>query len=284
MNKKYVALTALALFLSVPFNANAEGKDGVAANINGEKITVKDIRDGYEGNEQVKSQIKFPDFYEKTLDIIVNTKVLSQAAKAAKTEDTDEFKKQLEIAKDELARRIYLEKKVNEKVTDGAVKKLYEEYKKNFKSETEIKAKHILVDTDAKAKEVIAKLKDGGNFDTLAKEYSKEPADLGYFTKSMMVPEFGNPVFSMKKGQYSVSPIKTQYGFHIVLVEDLRPSKAADFKTAEPQLKGLLAQQSVGEIFAELSKNAKIEKYSLSGKLLPNTPAPAAAPAAAPAN
>lgn len=268
-----MAVAAIALMLACPFNAKAEGKDGVAAVVNGEKITVAEMKQAYEDNKQIKDSISFKDFYGKTLDVFVNGKVLYQAAVADKVTETAAYKRQLEMAKEEIARKLYLEKKVEAKITDAEVKKLYADYKSKFKSEPEMKAKHILVESDAKAKEVISKLKKGGNFDALAKEYSKEPAELGYFTKSMMVPEFGNAAFALKKGQYSQSPVKTQYGYHVIFVEELRNSQPLPMKEVEPQLKAMLTQQAVGQVFQDVFKKAKIEKYDADGKVLPNEPA-----------
>ncbi|MDR1026427.1 MAG: peptidylprolyl isomerase [Lactobacillus sp.] len=273
MQKKCLALTVAALLVSVSFNANAEGKNGIAAVVNGEKITVAELKQGYESNKQIKEQVSFKDFYEKALDIFVNGKMLYQAAEGEKITQSPEYKKQLAIAQEEIARKIYIEKKVNAKVNDTAVKKLYDDYKKNFQAEKEMKAKHILVDSETTAKEVIAKLKKGGNFDTLAKEYSKEPAELGYFTKGMMVPEFGNAAFTLKKGEYSQTPVKTQFGYHVIMVEDMRDAKPLPLKTIEPQLKGLLTQQAIAEVLQTLTKNAKIEKYDFNGNVIPNTPA-----------
>lgn len=273
MQKRYAAVAALSLLIMNPLNANAAGKGGVAATVNGENITVAEMKQGYEDNRQINEKVSFDDFYAKALDIYVNGKLLYQAAVAADVLDSPIYKRQVEQAKEEIARKVYLEQKVDKKVSDAEVKKLYNEYKSNFKAQKEVKAKHILVDSDAKAKEVIAKLKKGEKFDALAKEYSKEPAELGYFTKQMMVPEFGEAAFAMKKGQYSKTPVKTQFGYHVIMVEDVRDAKALPLKEVEPQLKGMLTQQAIGEIFNNLNKAAKIERYSLDGKTLPNQPA-----------
>ena len=140
-----------------------------------------------------------------------------------------------------------------------------------------MKARHILVDSESKANEVIAKLKKGSDFNTLAKEYSKEPADLGYFTKGMMVPEFGNAAFALKKGQISTKPVKTQFGYHVIIADDIRDSKALPLKDVKPQIEAMLTQQVIGETLKGLNDKATIAKYSLDGKDLPATPAEASA-------
>lgn len=275
MQKRYAALAIMSLMM-FSANANAEGKNGVAAVVNGEEISVAEIRQGYEDNKQIKAKVPFNEFYAKALDVFVNGKLIYQAAEAEDITNSPEFKKQLEIAKEELARKVYLEKKVAAKLNDAEINKVYNDYKKNFKSQKEMKARHILVDSEAKAKEVIEKLKKGSKFDTLAKEYSKEPADLGYFTKGMMVPEFGNAAFALKKGQISTKPVKTQFGYHVIIADDIRDSKALPLKDVKPQIEAMLTQQVIGETLKGLSDKATVAKYGLDGKALPAAAAPAA--------
>lgn len=265
MQKKYIALAVLGLILTAG-NARAEGKDGVAAVVNGDKITVKELKDGYNENPQIKNQVSFNDFYDKGLEVFVNARLVLQAAEKDGIKDTEEFKKQLKVISDELARRMYLEKMAVKKVTDAEVQKLYKQYKDSFKPQMEVKAKHILVDSEDLAKEIITKLKKGAKFDDLAKEYSKDKADLGYFTKDMMVKEFGDAAFSMKKGTTSKTPVKTQFGYHIISVEDSRETKPMTVKEAEPQLKSMLAQGAIASTIEDLRKSGKVEEYSLDGK------------------
>ena len=268
MQKKYLVTAVLSLLLVNPALSTAEGKDGVAAVVNGEKITVSDIRQTYEANPQVKAQMPFDEYYNRALDYAVSTKLVDQAAAKAKITETKEYKKQLEIAKKELAKKVYIESQVDKNISDADLNKLYDEYKGSFKPEKEIKAKHILVDNEATAKEVIAKLKKGGNFDTLAKQYSKDASDLGYFTEGTMVPEFSEAAFKLKKGQYTQTPVKTQYGYHIIKVEDIRDTKPADFKTVRPQLKPILAEKAIVQTIGGLNEKASMQKYDLKGQPL----------------
>jgi peptidyl-prolyl cis-trans isomerase C len=264
-----VVVVAVASFVSFKvYNANAADK-GVAAKINGEVIYINDLKQSYADHPQIKNSVPFEEFYAKTLDVFVNSKLVYQAAQAAKIEDSAEYQRQLVTAKEDLARKLYLEKQVEERVNEDAIKKLYDEYTSKFESQKEIKAKHILVDSADKANEVIAKLKKGGDFVKLAKEYSKDQVDLGYFTKDMMVPEFSNAAFKMNKGEYSKTPVKTEFGYHVILVEDVRASKPLELKEVEPQLKNMVTQQVIAQIFEDLRKNAKVEKYTLEGEIIP---------------
>lgn len=264
-----VVVVAVASFVSFKvYNANAGGDKGVAAKINGEVVYVNDLKQSYADHPQIKDRVSFEEFYAKTLDVFVNSKLVYQAAEKAKIEETPEYKRQLVTAKEDLARKLYLEKLVDERVNDAAIKKLYDEYTSEFESQKEIKAKHILVDSEDKAKEVISKLKKGEDFVKLAQEYSKDQVELGYFTEQMMVPQFSKAAFSMNKGEYSKTPVKTDFGYHVILVEDIRASKPLPLKDIEPQLKNMVSQKVIAEIFEDLLNNAKVEKYTLEGELI----------------
>lgn len=268
MQTKYVALAVMGALVLGSAQARAEGKDGVAAVVNGEKITVAELRDAYNANKDIKAKYSFEDFYGKAVEVFVNGKLVYQAAKAEGIENSPEYKKQLNIAKEELARKIYLEQQVEKKISDAEVKKVYNEYKNSFKTEKEVSAKHILADSDAKAKEVIAKLNNGENFDKLAKEYSREPAELGYFTKDVMVPEFGKAAFALKKGEYTKAPVKTQFGYHVILVEDVRDAKPLSYEKAKPQLKAMMTQGALSQIFNDVNQKGKITRYDLKGNVM----------------
>ena len=267
MQKKYAMLAVLSILMLNPLNASAAGKNGVAAEVNGQKVMVSAIKDAYEMNPAAQKQLSFEEFYDKVLDVYINGVMLYQAAEKSGVENSPEYKKQLKVLKEELASKIYLEQQVDKKITQAKIKEVYNEYKEQFKPEKEVKAKHILVSDEKTANEVIAKLKKGEKFDELAKEYSLDKAsDLGYFTKDVMVPEFSKAAFAMKKGQYSKAPVKTKFGYHVILVEDSRMTKPADLKTVEPQIKMQLSREAANDIFKEINSKAKIVKYSYDGK------------------
>lgn len=276
MKKKYIISTTAGVIFavvaaSVAFKACAA--NGVAARVNGEVITVDEIKKAYEANPQIKAQVPFDEFYIKAVDVFVNGKLLYQAAHEAKVEELPVYKEQIKAASEDLARKVYLENVVVEKVNDKAVKDFYEnQYIKGFTSKKEVKAKHILVDDEATAKNIIQELNKGGDFDKLAKKYSKDQADLGWFTEDIMVPEFSKAAFAMSKGTFSEKPVKTEFGWHVILVEDMRDSKPLPFKDIEPQIRNLMSQKFIAETFDSLADKAQIEKYDLKGRKLPSAP------------
>ncbi len=273
MKNNYLAL-ALVSAAVLSSNAYAEGKNGVAAVVNGEEITVAEVKKGYDENPQIKAKVPFDEFYGKALDIYVNGKLIYQAAVEDGIMDTQAYKDQLKTAQEDVARKVYLEKRIKAEITDADINKAYNEYKSKFKPQKEVKARHILVSSEAQAKDIIAQLKKGAKFNDLGKKYSKDNSvDLGYFTKEMMVPEFGNAAFAMKKGQISKTPVKTQFGYHIIAVDDTRTTKPLPLKEVKPQIEAMLSQQAVAKVFKDLNENGKVERYSLDGKALPNMPA-----------
>lgn len=270
--KKYLlsasAIVVVAVAAAYSFKVCAEKSEGVAARVNGEVISVEEIKKGYNENPQIAAQVPFDQFYNKAVDIFINGKLMYQAATNAKVQESEAYKAQLKTAKEDLARKVYVEQILAEKVNDEAVKKVYEDdYVKNFKSRKEVKAKHILVSDAKAANEVIGKLKKGEDFEKLAKEVSLDKSvDLGYFSENVMVPEFTKAAFSMEKGSYSKEPVKTQFGYHVILVEDFRDSTPLPLKDVEPQIKNFLSQKVVAETFDNLYKTGTIVKYDLDGK------------------
>ena len=130
-------------------------------------------------------------------------------------------------------------------LSDEAERKVYDEAVKQVKNEEEVHARHILVPTEDEAKAILAQLKGGADFATLAKEKSKDPGaaeggDLGYFTKEQMVPEFSEVAFKLGKGQLS-DPVKTQFGWHIIKVEDKRTRPTPTFEQVKPQIENYVA-------------------------------------------
>src|SRR5690606_25587606 len=130
--------------------------------------------------------------------------------------DTPEYKERLEQVKSQLVKQVFLEKMLKEKVPDSAVKKEYEEFRKANAGQEEMRARHILVSTEAEARQVVKDLEGGAKFEDLAAQRSTGPSaqnggDLGYFTKGEMVPEFSEAAFGLKNGEYTKEPVKTQF-------------------------------------------------------------------------
>jgi peptidyl-prolyl cis-trans isomerase C len=149
-------------------------------------------------------------------------------------------------------------------MTDDSMHKIYDEAIKQTPNEEEVHARHILVPTEGEAKDIEAQLKKGGDFAALAKEKSKDPGaadggDLGYFTKEQMVPEFAEAAFKLEKGQTS-DPVKTQFGWHIIKLEDKRIKPTPTFDQVKGQLQSYVARRAQAELVDKLRKTATIER------------------------
>jgi len=275
-----VSALAIAAVLAMPL-ARAQD-DPVVARVNGTDVRQSDLAAAEEdlgGNiPQMTPEAKRDYLITFVGDMIL----VAKAAEAKKMGDTDDFKKKLAYARTKLLMEQLLQSEAKAAVNDAAMHKVYDEAIGQMKKETEVHARHILVETEDEAKAVVAELKKGTDFAELAKAKSKDPGsadggDLGYFTKDQMVPEFSEVAFKLDKGQLS-EPVKSQFGWHVIKVEDKRERQPPEFEKVKDQLENFLVRKSQSELITKLRAEGKIERVGAAA-----TPAPAA-PAAPPAD
>jgi peptidyl-prolyl cis-trans isomerase C len=196
------------------------------------------------------------------LSYLIDVNVLSRAAEAKKIDQAPAFPQKLAFARKKVLVEALLEQEAKAAVSDKDIKKFYDE---NLKPQNEVHARHILVETDTQAKEVIAKLKGGADFAQLAKEVSKDPGsdggDLGYITKDQVVAEFGEAAFKLEKGKIS-DPVKSQFGWHVIKVEDKRERKPPPFDAVKDRIKVVLLQKANEEFVTKARQGAKIERLT----------------------
>lgn len=268
MSKRFpliLATAATLLTLAMP----AQAEDGVAAIVDGEKIYTKDVSKAIE-SLPIKDA-KTEEVYPLVLEQIINEKLIDNATTDAKITESEDYKKRLDIIRAQLAKQMYLESAVKDKISDKAVKAEYDKFKKANKGKTEVHARHILVPTEEEANQVIKDLDGGAKFEDLAAKRSSGPAaanggDLGYFAEEEMVPEFSKAAFALKKGEYSKKPIKTNFGYHVIKVEDKRERKVPEMEQVEMAIRNKLGQEALQELADDLRTSAKIEKFDLNGK------------------
>jgi peptidyl-prolyl cis-trans isomerase C len=158
-------------------------------------------------------------------------------------------------------KRQFFKKNVVDAVTEDEVKARYDQEVAALPKQEEVRARHILVKTEEEAKQIIADLDAGKDFIEIAKEKSTDPnktegGDLGYFTKGRMVPEFEEVAFALEKGTYTKTPVQTQFGFHVILVEDNRDAPPPAFEAVEQQVRQLVMRDK----YLELIEKAKTEQ------------------------
>ena len=254
-----------AALLSAPLAAaRAQDNDAVVARVNGVEIRDSDIAFAEEeigGNmPSVPPQQKRDYLINYLVDVIV----LSQAAEKQKLNERADVKHRLAFDHNRLLMESLLQDAGKSALSDEAEHKVYDEAIKQVKNEEEVHARHILVENEDEAKAILAQLKGGADFATLAKEKSKDPGaaeggDLGYFTKEQMVPEFAEVAFKLNKGQLS-DPVKTQFGWHIILVEDKRIKPTPTFEQVKPQIDNYIAHRAQAELVENLRKTATVER------------------------
>jgi len=213
-----------------------------------------------------KSQINGdPDIKNRMVENLVVEELFVQEAEKTGVSKDKEFQNGLERARRQLLAQKYLQKSVQPKITDANVKKFFDSNKARY-SQNEVHAQHVLLKEESEAKEVLEKAKKGEDFETLAKKYSKDPSaaqnggDLGFFTRSRMVPQFADKAFSMKKGEIS-EPVKSPFGYHIIKVLDARDGKPVKFDEIKDQVKGDYQNESINELIASLKKANKVTVY-----------------------
>ena len=220
---------------------------------------------------------------ENVLAFLIDMKIVAKAAEDKKVENSDEFKKRLAFARNRLLMDSLLATEGKAATTDEAMKKVYDDAAKQITGEQEVHARHILVETEDEAKAVKAELKKGADFAELAKKKSKDPGasdggDLGFFTKDQMVPEFSAVAFALEPGKIS-DPVKSQFGWHIIKVEEKRNRKPPDFDQVKGQIETYVTRKAQAEYVAKLREAAKIERMDQAGRSRPSTDAkPDAAP------
>lgn len=275
MSMRYpLTLAAVAALLALAMPVQAE--EGVAAIVNGDKIYTKDVNKAIE-TMGVKSA-DAEKLYPMVLEQIVNEKLIEEAVAKAKVTDSEDYKKRLDVLKVQLAKQMYLENALKDKISDKAVKAEYEKFKKENAGKTEIHARHILVPTEEEAKQVIKDLDGGAKFEELAAKRSSGPAatnggDLGYFAKEDMVPEFSKAAFALKKGEYTKTPVKTGFGWHVIKVEDKRERAVPEQAQLEMPIRNKLGQEALVGLAEKLRADAKVEKFDLKGNPMKDAPA-----------
>ncbi len=206
-----------------------------------------------------------PEVQAQMRDAVIAREVFAQEAEKQGLLSSDDYKNQMEIAKQTVLITVLIDdfKKKNA-VTDADLKTEYDKFTA-ANGGKEYKARHILVDKEADAKAIIASLKKGGKFEDIAKKQSKDPGsganggDLDWANPSSYVAEFTEAMLKLNKGQMTDTPVKTQFGFHIIRVDDIRTAQLPAFEELKPQIAQQLEQQRLGAYQQGLRDKAKIE-------------------------
>ncbi len=261
MNLLKTSLAAAGIATLLTGSALAGPK--VLATVNGIEITERDIEIARaEIGEQIANK-SAEESRRNLLLYVIENQLLAEAAKNEKVAEDDAAKEVMEYYRRRALHDLYYDRKIRQAVSEETAKKTYDEQVKKIESKPEVSARHILVKTEEDALDIIERLNRGSDFAELAKEKSTGPSgaqggDLGYFSKGQMVPEFDKVVFELKKGDIS-EPVKTQFGWHVIKIEDKRDSKPPAFDTVKGRLIAGMVSQKAVEVITALRTSAKIE-------------------------
>jgi peptidyl-prolyl cis-trans isomerase C len=206
-----------------------------------------------------------PEIQAQLKDEVIAREIFMQEAQKRGLDATDDFKSQIELARQTiLIRELFADYQKKNPVTDADVKAEYDKFAA-ANGGKEYRARHILVETEKEAKDIIASLKKGGKFDEIAKKQSKDPGsganggDLDWANPGSYVKEFSDAMVKLGKGQLTETPVKTQFGYHVIRVDDIREAQLPKLDDVKPQIAQQLQQQRLAAFQADLRKSAKIE-------------------------
>ncbi len=240
-------------------------EDPLLARVNGEEIRWADIVESARGlPEPYRSQVEviFPALLERLIDV----RLIAWAGRRAGLAEDEAVRRQVAEFEDRLISETFIQREVAEQITIAMVRAGYDAYVAGLAARAEVRARHILLDNEADATAVIATLDAGADFAELAQERSLGPSaerggDLDYFTRDNMTPEFAEAAFELEVGEYSRSPVKTVFGWHVIKVEDRRAEEQAGFFQMRAELREKITRELMDELLRDLRERAEIELY-----------------------
>ena len=272
LSSTFVLITAaVASAIALPSHAQDANKpdlNKIVAKINGTPITAHDLalaeQEIAPNLARLPAQYRSPQIRRRmVMEFLIENQLFAEAAGEKKIESGKDFEKRMAYWRRRALRDSFFEREIQAKISDADIKAFYDKQAAGFKGGEQIRARHILVKTEEKAKEVYELLAHDGNFTELAQKHSKGPSgpnggDLGYFGKGQMVPEFEKAAFALKAGEISL-PVKTQFGWHVIKVEDRRTDKFPPLAQLEDRIRLRLAREKTKALAQTLRSKAKIE-------------------------
>ncbi|MEI7599243.1 MAG: peptidylprolyl isomerase [Aestuariivirga sp.] len=252
--------------LAMPARAQEDAPpkdDKVIAIVNGHEIRVSEVQ---MATDDIIGQL--PDMppklrYPFVVEYLIERHLLAQYAVKEGIAETEEYKRRLALYQAKALRDAYFFQKIRPMVTEEEIKKVYDEEAAKLQQTERVRARMILVATEKEAQDIEKMLADGQKFEDLAKKYSLDGSkdyggDLGYFTSAEMVPEFSKAVFALKVGETS-QPVKTDFGWHIIRLEDKKQGAAQPYDQVKQAIRNVLLRQKVGEVMTKIREASKVE-------------------------
>jgi peptidyl-prolyl cis-trans isomerase C len=274
------SLAAPAAFAqSAPAAAAPKDADPVVAIVGSYKVHMSDLQADLQNAPAQAQQLPPDQLYQMLLSQEVDRKAVLAAALKEGLEKDPAVAQQMQDAANIKLENAYVQKKVLAQVTDAAVKAAYDKQYANKPGPEQVQARQILVQTESQAQDIIDQLNKGADFATLAQKDSIDPGaknggELGWFSEDEMVPAFAQAAFALKPGEYTQTPVQTQFGWHVILVEGKRTAPTPALADVQSQIKQQLGDAAVQSTLDDVRAQVKIQLFNPDG-----TPV-AAAPAA----
>lgn len=233
-------------------------------------VRLNDLKKMQEGDPQLKNapfEMIFTLLRSGTLaEILIDEAVKKQPA----LKNDPEVKKLQQKCMTQVMRDVYMKKAIEKRLKDSDVKAEYKKFAAEYKKQKALDLKHILVPTKEEAAKLIGKIKKGADFDTLAKKYSKDPnskegKSLGFLTKSELPPSFAEVALRLKKGQLSDVPVKSEFGWHVIMLKDTKPATPPAYSAIEQDIRNSLVQARAQEILKDLVAKNKVDIFEIDG-------------------
>jgi peptidyl-prolyl cis-trans isomerase C len=260
----FAALLATSALIGAPVAAFADDA-AVIATVDGQTVTDADITMALQDLAQQFERVPEEQRRAAALQALIEIRLTAAKGRADGVDQSEDFKRQQAFLNDRVLHQAVIDKDVAGTVTDADIRARYDKEVADRPAENEVKARHILVKTEDEAKKLIAELDGGADFLKVASEHTTDPSgkesggDLGWFGAGMMVPEFEKAAFELTPGSYTKTPVKSQFGFHIIKLEDKRVKQPPEFDGVKDQVRAVLIRERYVAMIEEMRKTAKVE-------------------------
>lgn len=289
MIRTILAAGALALIAAVPTGAYAqqsgnspkaavtEEQDPVVARVDDKVVRQSDVVRAYSRLPAQFQQVPINVLYAQIVEQLVDGELLAEAGRADKLQDSEDVKKQVAEFEKVAVQRAYMDQIVDAEMSDEKVRETYDSTVAKTEGPLQVRASHILVESEEEAKEILKALEKDGDFAKLARERSTGPSgprggDLGYFVRSQMVQPFSDAAFALEPGAVSPDPVKTEFGWHVIKVVDKRRQPPPSFEESRASIEEQLTRDIIAAHMTKLRADAKIEMFNIDGSPIEDAP------------
>ena len=268
MFRRIIGAAAIALAATMPVVAQDTPANPVVATVNGKEITESDVAFAVSNLGAALQQIPEASRPQVVLDLMIDMEILAEAAEKSGLADDPIVAQRLDYYRTQTLRDLYMEKVISDQITDEAVKARYDKEVGDLEPAKEVSASHILVEDEETAKKLIAELNDGADFAKLAEENSKDPGSaarggsLGFFGPGQMVAPFEEAAFALAVGEVTQEPVQSQFGWHVIKVDDTREQPVPSFEEVEDRVRQLMIREAFMNELNKLKETATIEKMT----------------------